>query len=266
MSSLAVTFFNKVSSLIPSEFDLSIRQQAILDSVKTPHAQDFLLAVPIEGLGQRVGDREFRAILCYRLMIPLFREGTMCPSCHVRTLDCWGDHALQCGHGIGFKFRHDLVRDILFDIMWRCGLTVQKEAKVGCLTLSDSPALRPADILIRNWDGKDMCVDVTGCSPMVGLGQGVFVAGKGAELAANKKRVKHEQNCIDNGFGFLPFAFDTFGCLDGLALDCMNRIGRILCRGDPCIKSPCFIFHRLGISIQKGVGAQLVARLPMNFV
>ncbi|MCH83563.1 auxilin-like protein, partial [Trifolium medium] len=36
------------------------------------HAQDFLIAIPIEGLGQYMSPIEYRTILKYRLMIPIF--------------------------------------------------------------------------------------------------------------------------------------------------------------------------------------------------
>ncbi|PWA58431.1 hypothetical protein CTI12_AA400130 [Artemisia annua] len=50
------------------------------------------------------------------LAIPMFSEGSICPSCNVHRMDQWGDHAVHCSSELGVKFRHNLVRDILVDI------------------------------------------------------------------------------------------------------------------------------------------------------
>ena len=56
---------------------------------------------------------EYRAILKYRLMIPLFPVDEPCPVCHKAVLDKFGEHAIHCKELPGFKYRHDLVRDVL---------------------------------------------------------------------------------------------------------------------------------------------------------
>ncbi|GJS45836.1 hypothetical protein Tco_0724036 [Tanacetum coccineum] len=82
------------------------------------HAQDFLLAIPIDGLDQHMSPVKYRIILEYRLMIPLFPVDEICPVCR---MDIWIplEHAVHCKDFSGFKYRHDMIRDVLFDICRR---------------------------------------------------------------------------------------------------------------------------------------------------
>ncbi|KAL6540861.1 hypothetical protein OROMI_024744 [Orobanche minor] len=105
------------------------------------------------------------------------------------------------------------------------------------LSLASLPQLGflPADILIFGWvSGKHACVDVTGISPLVGLGNGGFNFGQAALKAASCKVQKHEKACEENKHVFIPFAFDTFGFLAPEAVELLKRIQqRIL--GNPLI-------------------------------
>ncbi|GKB07223.1 hypothetical protein Tco_0835507 [Tanacetum coccineum] len=81
-----------------------------------------------------------------------------------------------------------------------------------------------------------------------------------------KKKKKHGSVCEENGYKFIPFAFSTFGEFDTDALDTLSRIKSISISHSNNAKSGVFIFHRVSFCIQKGVGAQLVSRLPSNFI
>ncbi|KAJ0558615.1 putative exostosin [Helianthus annuus] len=160
-------------------------------------------------------------------MIPLFSVDKICVVCHKACLDSFGEHAVHCRELPGFKYRHDLVRDILFDIVRRAGISAKKEAPVNFLTdpLEGRSTLRPADILVFGWvGGKHVCVDLTGVSPLVGLGGSAFTVGQ----AASGKVTKHEKACLDNQHVFIPFAFDTFGFLAIEAVDLLSRVQRVM--------------------------------------
>ncbi|PWA42827.1 expansin-B14 [Artemisia annua] len=113
-------------------------------------AQGFLFTIPIDGLGQRMDHRQFRSVLCYRLYVPMFSEGSLFPSCNVHRMDQWGDHVVHCSSEVGMKFRHNLVRNILVHICSKVGIIVRKEAPMGFLS-EDGKELRPADLLLFNW-------------------------------------------------------------------------------------------------------------------
>ncbi|GKA95149.1 putative reverse transcriptase domain-containing protein, partial [Tanacetum coccineum] len=200
--------------MIPSfdssvDYDMTVRQKAVFECLQAPHAQDFLLPIPIDGLGQHMSLVEYRIILKYRLMIPLFpvdeacpvcREA--CPVCHKACLDSFGEHAVHCRELSGFKYRHDMVRDVLVDIFRPAGISVKKEAPVNFLTdpSEGRSTLRPDDILIFGWvGGKHACVNLTVVSPFVGLGSGCFTVGQAALKAASFKNGVYEKEpkCTD---------------------------------------------------------------------
>ncbi|KAL7604359.1 hypothetical protein Lser_V15G20211 [Lactuca serriola] len=135
-------------------------------------------------------------------------------------------------------------------------LVDKKEAPMNFLTdpQDGRSTLRPADILVFGWiGGKHACVDLTGVSPLVGLGSGGF--------AAACKVVKHENACRENQHVFVPFAFDTFGFLAPEAVDLLNRVQQIMPSNVISPRSTNVFFKRIGFAIQKGLAAQLVARL-----
>ncbi|KAL8248198.1 hypothetical protein R6Q59_005066 [Mikania micrantha] len=100
-----------------------------------------------------------------------------------RCLDSFDEHAVHCKELPGFKYRHNLVGDVLCDVLKRANISAKKEAHVNFLTdpLEGRSTLRPADILVFGWEGgKHSCVDLTCLSPLVGLRDTGFVAGQAA--------------------------------------------------------------------------------------
>ncbi|GKB26590.1 hypothetical protein Tco_0865991 [Tanacetum coccineum] len=162
-------------------FDMTVRQKAVFECLRAPHAQDFLLAIPIDGLGQHMSPVEYRTILKYRLMIPLFPVDEICPVCRKACLDSFGEHAVHCKELSGFKYRHDMVRDVLFDVCRRVGISAKKEALANFLTdpLDGRSTLGLADVLNFGWvGGKHTCVDLTEVSPLMGLSSRGFTVGQ----------------------------------------------------------------------------------------
>jgi hypothetical protein len=185
-------------------------------------------------------------------MIPLFPKDEVCPVCRKACLDTFGEHAAHCRELPGFKYRHDLVRDVLFDIFRRAGISVKKEAPVNFLTdpQEGRSTLRPADVLVYGWvGGKHACVDLTGVSPLVGLGVGDFTVGRAALKAASSKMTKHEKACSDNQHVFIPFAFDTFGFLAPEAVNLLKKIQKVMHSNVVSHKSMNVVFQRLGFAI-----------------
>ncbi|GJV44923.1 putative reverse transcriptase domain-containing protein [Tanacetum coccineum] len=191
---------------------------------------------------------------------------SLCPSCNVHQMGQWGDHAVHCSSEVGVKFRHNLVRDILVDIYSKAGIMVRKEAPMGFLS-KDGNDLQPTDRLLLNWlQGKDAFLDVTCFSPFAGMGANSWSPGVALHNAVEKKKRKYASKCIDNRYKFIPFAFSTFGEFDKDALDTLSRIKSFSISHSNNVKSGAFIFHGVSFFIQKEVGAQLVSRLPSNFM
>ncbi|GJT28231.1 hypothetical protein Tco_0908506, partial [Tanacetum coccineum] len=90
-----------------------------------------------------------------------------------------------------------------------------KEVDIG----RDKP-LCPIDMLLYSWDeGLDVCVDLTGLSPLTLTGMIDFVPSHVVIEVAQGKHVKYEARCANIGYGFLPFSLSSFGELEKDALE-----------------------------------------------
>ncbi|GKC30260.1 hypothetical protein Tco_1037554 [Tanacetum coccineum] len=151
---LANVPFSEMIKDMKVHFEMTLRQKAVFKCLRALHAQDFLLAISIDRLGQHMSPVEYCTILKYRLMILLFSVDAICSVCRKACLDSFGEHAVH-----------------------------YKEAPVNFLTdPSDGRStLRSADVLVFGWvEGKHACVDLTGVSPLVRLSSMGFTAGQDA--------------------------------------------------------------------------------------
>ncbi|XP_056699878.1 uncharacterized protein [Spinacia oleracea] len=267
MKKLADIYFTKVIADSESAYSLSSRLVALWKSQQGDHSSAWLRAVPISGLGQTMNGKTYRSVLCYRLGIPLFSDSTPCSACsRVFDGDIYGDHAVSCAGIVGIKHRHNVVRDTLLDICYRSGISARKEVDVGLTSESDG-ALRPADILLYSWDGGlDVCVDLTGSSPMTQSGLSGFIPGRVVAVAAQRKQDKYAARCRALGYGFFPFSFSSFGELEKGAVSLLKRVQTYSRAQDIGARAAAHIFSRIGFAIARGVGAQIVSRLPSNFL
>ncbi|GJZ81984.1 hypothetical protein Tco_0646978 [Tanacetum coccineum] len=147
MKKMADIYITRVTKNAESTFSLSPRQMALWTSQRVDRTSDWLMIVPISGLGQTMNGKTYRCVLCYRLGIPLFSVSKPCS--RIFAGDIYGDH----------------------DVSWLDGGR-------------DKP-LCPADMLLYSWDGGlDMCVDLTGSSPLTQTGMVDFVPGRAVIDAA----------------------------------------------------------------------------------
>nr|GEY90796.1 hypothetical protein [Tanacetum cinerariifolium] len=266
MKTLAKCYFCVIEKVLVSKYMLSPRHVSILNCIRPSQAQDFLFTIPIDGLGQRTDHRQFHSVLCYRFTVPMFSEGSLCPSCNTHRMDQWGDHVVHCSSEVGVKFKHNLVRDILVDICSKVGIMVRNEASMGFF-LEDAKDLRPADLSLFNWlQGKDACLDVACISPFAGTGATSCAPRVALHNAVEKKKRMYGFVCEENRYKFIPFSFSTFGEFDTDALDTLSPIKSIFISHLNNAKSGVFIFHKVIFCIQKRVRAQLVSRLSFNFM
>ncbi|GJR39357.1 hypothetical protein Tco_1215041 [Tanacetum coccineum] len=168
MKKMADISFTQVTKNFESTFSLSPRQMALWKSQRGDHTSDWLRTVPISGLGQ-----------------------TMNACSRVFTGDIYGDHAVSCAGIIGIQHRHNVVHDTIVDSCYRLGISAGKEVNIGLFGGCDKP-LRLADMLLYSWDGGlDVCVDLTGSSPLTQTEMANFVSGHAVIDAAQRKRVKY---------------------------------------------------------------------------
>ena len=69
---------------------------------------------------------------------------------------------------------------------------------------------------------------------------------------------------MENQHVFIPFAFDTFGFFAPDAVELLNRVQRIIHSNVISPRSSDVVFKRISFTIQKGLAAQLVVRLPSH--
>ncbi|GJR33690.1 hypothetical protein Tco_1209374 [Tanacetum coccineum] len=232
MKKLADIHFARVTQMAESTFALSTRQMALWKSQMEDHTSDWLRVVLISGLGQTMNE----------------------------------DHAVSCAGIIGIKHRHNVVCDTLVDICFRSGISAGKEVDIG-LNDGRDKTLRSADMLLYSWDkGLDVCVDLTGSSPVTQTGMADFEPGHAVIDATKRRRVKYEAKCTNIGYGFLPFSFSSFGELEEDVIAILKRIRKFSVTQDIGGRAAVHIFSRVTFAIAKGVRAQIVSLLPTNLL
>ncbi|GKC24415.1 hypothetical protein Tco_1026565, partial [Tanacetum coccineum] len=195
------------------ETHLLSNTMALWQSQMEDHTSDWLRVVSISGLGQ-----------------------TMNACSKVFTGDIYGDNVVSCAGIIGIKHRHNVVRDNLVDICIRSGISAGKEVDIGLGGGCDKP-LRTADMLFYLWDGGlDVCVDLTGSSPLTQTGMVDFVPGRAVIDAAHQK--------------------------DAVTL--LKRIRKFSMTQGIGARAAVHIFNKISFAIAKGGGAQKVELFDLN--
>nr|GEY43628.1 hypothetical protein [Tanacetum cinerariifolium] len=211
----------------------------LVSRLQEDHTSDRLKVVPISGFGQTMNGKTYRCVLCYRLGIPLFSIPKSCSACsRVFNRDIHGDHAVSCAGIVGIKHHHNVVRDTLVDICYR------------------------SEILV----GLDVCVDLTGSSPLTQPEMTYFVPGRAVIDAAKRKRGKYTTKCTAIGYGFLSFSFSSLGELEADAATLLKRIRKFSMALNIGAHTAVYIFNRIGFAIEKGAKAQIVSRLLFNLL
>lgn len=135
------------------------------------------------------------------------------------------------------------------------------------LTSDRSTPLKPADFMIYNWEnGRDIRFEVTGVSPFSKGGNRAFTPCHAISAVITLKRNKYADLCSSLGYGFSVLAFTTLGELSDDITALLKLLENCMASHDVDNYLGSFLFHRLGIIIQKGIGAQLVAHLPAKYL
>ncbi|GKF42779.1 hypothetical protein Tco_0126121, partial [Tanacetum coccineum] len=105
----------------------------------------------------------------------------------------------------------------------------------------DKP-LCPANMLLYSWEGGlDVCMYLTEFSPLTQTGMADFVPGRAVIDAAQRKR-------------------------EADAVTLLKWIWKFLMAQDIGAHAAVHIFIRISFAIDKGVGAEIVSRLPSNLL
>nr|GEU66338.1 geranyllinalool synthase [Tanacetum cinerariifolium] len=117
------------------------------------------------------------------------------------------------------------------------------------------------------WGGRlDVCVDLTGSSPLTQTGMVDFVSGRAVIDAAQHKRGKYMAKCAAIGYEVISFSFSSLGELEADAVTLLKRIRKFSVAQVIGTRAAIHIFNRISFAIAKGVKAQIVSRLLSNLL
>nr|GEV09616.1 hypothetical protein [Tanacetum cinerariifolium] len=112
---------------------------------------------------------------------------------------------------------------------------------------------------------RDTLVDICYHSE-ISAGKEVDIGLDGVIDAAQRKRGKYMAKCVAIGYGFLPFSFSSLGELEEDAVTLLKRIQKFSMAQDIRARGAIHIFYKISFAIARGVGAQIVSRLPSNLL
>nr|GEW74104.1 hypothetical protein [Tanacetum cinerariifolium] len=138
-------------------------------------------------------------------------------------------------------------------LCYRSGVPLFSVSK-PCSACSKVFPLHPADMLLYSWDrGIDVCVDLTGSSPLTKTWMIEFVPGRAVIEAAQRISVKYEAKCADIGYGCVPFLISSFEELERDAVTLLKRIRKFTVTQDIGARTCVHIFSMINFAIAKGV-------------
>ncbi|GJW81540.1 hypothetical protein Tco_0145515 [Tanacetum coccineum] len=91
-----------------------------------------------------------------------------------------------------------------------------------------------------------------------------FVPGQAVIDVAQRKCGKYMSKCAAIEYEFLPFSSFSLGELEADAVTLLKRIRKFSMTQDIGARAAAHIFNMTSFAIAKGVGAQIVSRLPYN--
>ena len=115
---------------------------------------NFQLSVnPNPGLGSLLSCKEFTLLLRWKLGLPLgVPSGSKCVRCW-HLLDPYGDHLVKCMKN-GLYRRHNDVVALLKKLFDQAGYRTRTEVSLPS-------GQRPADLLVEDWEGQPLDIDVS---------------------------------------------------------------------------------------------------------
>ncbi|KAL5515687.1 hypothetical protein EMCRGX_G000889 [Ephydatia muelleri] len=213
----------------------SMADRARLLSVSATHAASWLSVTPSLALGLHLEPNELHASIRWWLGLDT-SGGSLCSS--QKALDPLGHHATTCTHGGDIVTRHNLLRDVVANLLRQAHMGVTVEAGYG-LTHDNSHS-RPADVLVTRWEK----------------------AGVAAVAAESRKHVANDPKCLELGWTCVPLAVETYGNWGVEAQETLSRLASLLAASHSVSKSKATadIYGRLNLTLTWSVARAILAR------
>ena len=193
----------------------------------------------------------------------LYSQDGTCPSCLGQS-DCMGDHAITCMRHGEIIARHNNIRDAIFEVARSANLAPRKEEAA----LIPSNNSKPADVLIPNFAGKPLALDVTVVHPLTPARLTSSASNPGQTLitAFNNKCRHTLEACSDEGIVFVPVCQESLGGYHERSASVLKRIALAQSRakGTDETETIKHFFQKLSIILQKGNCSLLISRVPRS--
>ena len=174
----------------------------------------------------------------------------------------FGDHTITCATENERIFRHDALRDAIYEQARQAGLSPVKEAR----SLISSSQSRPGDIFIPNWRGRQTAFDVAVTSPLSqsALPRSAVTTGAAIDSMKSSKLNKHFRHCQTNGISFVPLVVETLGGWDPDAVHFLQTFAKL--SSSRSFSNPSLVvrhfFQRLSVVLQRANAALIANRAP----
>ena len=190
------------------------RDQARMLEQQTSLGAAFMAVIPHPALNNSIPSDTYRLGLRWWLGLPLIEvaegDAPLCCGCQT-PVDAFGDHLLCCPR-INFAARHNALEDALAEVLREAGQGVGVEVAIPG---TEDSALRPADLLLRNWHaGQDTAVDLTVVHAWQAQEASAVSRERWRSFLTRKeaaKVAKYQAICAEAGWAFTPAAFGTWG-------------------------------------------------------
>ena len=134
---------SECKAILVSSVQTSLDRARLL-AVASPHASDWLSALPIASCGLRLDDEAVRVSVGFRLGLPIYKHhACVCGA----MVDKRGLQGLSCMRGIGRLSRHNHINDIMCRVFASVGMPTVKEAT----GLIPGTELRPDGLTLIPW-------------------------------------------------------------------------------------------------------------------
>ena len=243
----------------------SLRDQARLNTVRTPHAGSWLRAIPNPKLGLSMTKQECVTACKVWLGLPLFPPPCRGIRCICgKVLDEFGDHLLGCGRRALRTKRHNALRDIIFHHV----LSDNSDCKLeqGC---SSSNYKIPGDIFHPDFlDGRSGYFDVTVRNSMLPqfISPAASQPGAAAEAGEKEKDGKHNDDVTKAGSMFYPLVLETLGFWSPHSLKTLKVIAKraAIYNNITSSQAVCNLHEQLSVTLWKFNARMLLDRLILE--
>ena len=232
--------FSAVNDNLQDPYD-----QARLRASQSPHASDWLHALPLVATTYRLEDEAVRVAVGLRLGVAIC-EPHVC-ACGT-SVSSRGTHGLSCSLGFGRQARHSNINDLIHRSLNRAGIPAVKEP--SGLTRSDGK--RPDGQTLIPWSGgRTLLWDATVVDTVAAsyISETAAAAGGAAEMAAARKHVRYSE--LERRYTFVPVAIETFGPFNREGLAFLSETGSRLSKTTGDTRETSFLFQGLSVMIQR---------------